>query len=144
MKKRRGDDKMNIALIAHDKKKDAMVKFVVRHEQVLMMHDIYTTGTTGRRIEDVSGLKVSKLLSGPLGGDQQIGSLVATDKIDLVVFLRDPLTAQPHEPDVQALLRICDVNGVPLATNITSAELLLEIMTTDRDWTEIRTRYYHK
>lgn len=135
---------MNIALIAHDKKKDAMVKFVVRHEQVLKMHDLYTTGTTGRRIEDVSGLKVNRLLSGPLGGDQQIGSLVATDKIDLVVFLRDPLTAQPHEPDVQALLRICDVNGIPLATNITSAELLLEIMTTDRDWTEIRTRYYHK
>jgi methylglyoxal synthase len=135
---------MNIALIAHDKKKDAMVKFVVRHEQVLKMHDLYTTGTTGRRIEDVSGLKVNRLLSGPLGGDQQIGSLVATDKIDLVVFLRDPLTAQPHEPDVQALLRICDVNGIPLATNITSAELLLEVMTTDRDWTEIRTRYYHK
>lgn len=135
---------MNIALIAHDKKKDAMVKFVVRHEQVLKMHDIYTTGTTGRRIEDVSGLKVNKLLSGPLGGDQQIGSLVATDKIDVVIFLRDPLTAQPHEPDVQALLRICDVNGIPLATNITSAELLLEIMTTDRDWTEIRRRYYHK
>jgi len=135
---------MNIALIAHDKKKDAMVKFVVRHEQVLKMHEIYTTGTTGRRIEDVSGLKVKKLLSGPLGGDQQIGSLVATDKIDLVIFLRDPLTAQPHEPDVQALLRICDVNGIPLATNITSAELLLEIMTTDRDWTEIRERYYHK
>ncbi len=135
---------MNIALIAHDKKKDAMVKFVVRHEQVLKMHEIYTTGTTGRRIEDVSGLKVQKLLSGPLGGDQQIGSLVATDKIDLVIFLRDPLTAQPHEPDVQALLRICDVNGIPLATNITSAELLLEIMTTDRDWTEIRQRYYHK
>lgn len=135
---------MNIALIAHDKKKDAMVKFVVRHEQVLKMHDIYTTGTTGRRIEDVSGLKVNKLLSGPLGGDQQIGSLVATDKIDLVIFLRDPLTAQPHEPDVQALLRICDVNGIPLATNITSAELLLEVMTTERDWTEIRQRYYHK
>lgn len=135
---------MNIALIAHDKKKDAMVKFVVRHEQVLKLHDIYTTGTTGRRIEDVSGLKVNRLLSGPLGGDQQIGSLVATDKIDLVVFLRDPLTAQPHEPDVQALLRICDVNGIPLATNITSAELLLEVMTTERDWTEIRQRYYHK
>jgi methylglyoxal synthase len=135
---------MNIALIAHDKKKDAMVKFVVRHEQILKMHDIYTTGTTGRRIEDVSGLKVNKLLSGPLGGDQQIGSLVATDKIDLVIFLRDPLTAQPHEPDVQALLRICDVNGIPLATNITSAELLLEVMTTERDWTEIRQRYYHK
>ncbi len=135
---------MNIALIAHDKKKDAMVKFVVRHEQVLKMHEIYTTGTTGRRIEDVSGLKVNRLLSGPLGGDQQIGSLVATDKIDLVIFLRDPLTAQPHEPDVQALLRICDVNGIPLATNITSAELMLEIMTTDRDWTEIRRRYYHK
>lgn len=135
---------MNIALIAHDKKKDAMVKFVVRHEQVLKMHDIYTTGTTGIRIEDVSGLKVNKLLSGPLGGDQQMGSLVATDKIDLVIFLRDPLTAQPHEPDVQALLRICDVNGIPLATNITSAELMLEIMTTDRDWTEIRSRYYHK
>lgn len=135
---------MNIALIAHDKKKDAMVKFVVRHEQILKMHAIYTTGTTGRRIEDVSGLKVNRLLSGPLGGDQQIGSLVATDKIDLVIFLRDPLTAQPHEPDVQALLRICDVNGIPLATNITSAELLLEVMTTDRDWTEIRRRYYHK
>ncbi|MBN2898574.1 MAG: methylglyoxal synthase [Clostridia bacterium] len=135
---------MNIALIAHDKKKDAMVKFVVRHEQILKMHEIFTTGTTGRRIEDVSGLKVNRLLSGPLGGDQQIGSLVATDKIDLVIFLRDPLTAQPHEPDVQALLRICDVNGIPLATNITSAELLLEVMTTDRDWTEIRKRYYHK
>lgn len=133
---------MNIALIAHDKKKDDMVKFVVRNLSKLASHDLFSTGTTGKRIEDVTDLKINKLLSGPYGGDQQIGSLVATDKIDLVIFLRDPLTAQPHEPDVLALLRICDVHGIPLATNITSAELLLDKMLMDVDWKIIKERYY--
>ena len=133
---------LNIALIAHDKKKDDMVKFVVRNSGKLINHNLFSTGTTGKRIEDVTELKINKLLSGPYGGDQQIGALVATDKIDLVIFLRDPLTAQPHEPDVLALLRICDVHGIPLATNITSAELLLDKMMLDGDWKIIKELYY--
>lgn len=119
---------MQIALIAHDKKKDEMVRFAVKYKDVLIKHELFSTGTTGKRIFDVTGLPVKRFLSGPIGGDQQIGALVAEDVIDLVVFLRDPLTAQPHEPDVQALLRICDVHRVPLATNIISAELLLQAM----------------
>lgn len=119
---------MQIALIAHDKKKDEMVRFAVKYKEVLIKHDLFSTGTTGKRIFDVTGLPVRRFLSGPIGGDQQIGALVAEDVVDLVVFLRDPLTAQPHEPDVQALLRICDVHRVPLATNIISAELLLQAM----------------
>ena len=107
-----------------------------------MEHNLFSTGTTGKRIEDVTQLKINKLLSGPYGGDQQIGALVATDKIDLVIFLRDPLTAQPHEPDILALLRICDVHGIPLATNITSAELLLDKMLSDSEWKIIKERYY--
>jgi len=137
-----GGDKLNIALIAHDKKKDDIVKFVVRNSSKLMEHNLFSTGTTGKRIEDVTQLKINKLLSGPYGGDQQIGALVATDKIDLVIFLRDPLTAQPHEPDILALLRICDVHGIPLATNITSAELLLDKMLSDSEWKIIKERYY--
>ncbi len=119
---------MQIALIAHDKKKDEMVRFAVKYKDILEKHDLCSTGTTGKRINDVTGLPVQRFLSGPLGGDQQIGAKVAEDIVDLVIFLRDPLTAQPHEPDVQALLRICDVHRVPLATNIISAELLLQIM----------------
>jgi methylglyoxal synthase len=119
---------MQIALIAHDKKKDEMVRFAVKYKEVLIQHELVSTGTTGKRIHDVTNLEVRRMLSGPIGGDQQIGALVAEDLVDLVIFLRDPLTAQPHEPDVQALLRICDVHRVPLATNIISAELLLQAM----------------
>ena len=133
---------MQIALIAHDKKKDEMVRFAVKYKDVLIKHDLFSTGTTGKRINDVTGLPVKRFLSGPLGGDQQVGALVAEDVADLVIFLRDPLTAQPHEPDVQALLRICDVHRVPLATNIISAELLLQIMdSTDIDRRALKKEY---
>lgn len=119
---------MKIALIAHDSKKDEMVNFVIAYKHIFDVHDIYTTGTTGTRIMMESQVKVNRLQSGPLGGDQQIGSMVATNEIDLVIFLRDPLVAQPHEPDITALLRLCDVQCIPLATNIATAELLIKSM----------------
>lgn len=117
---------MNIALVAHDKKKDEMVQFVIDHTDFLSGCKIYTTGTTGLRIQEATGLDVNRLLSGPIGGDQQIGALAATEQLDLIIFLRDPLTAQPHEPDILALLRICDVHNIPLATNTKTAHRLIE------------------
>lgn len=116
---------MNIAFIAHDKKKDDMIAFVQKHKEEVKKHKLYATGTTGKLISEIVGLDVHRFLSGPLGGDQQIGGAVAAGDIDMVIFLRDPLTAQPHEPDVTALLRICDVHNVPLATNMGSAEILI-------------------
>lgn len=114
-----------IALIAHDKKKDGMLEFALKHQSVFAKCHLIATGTTGRRITEATGLPVECVQSGPYGGDQQIGALVASDRIDLVIFLRDPLTAQPHEPDVTALLRVCDVHNVPLATNLATAEFLV-------------------
>ncbi|MBL4935213.1 methylglyoxal synthase [Clostridium sp. YIM B02515] len=119
---------MKIALIAHDKKKDDIVEFVTRYRDIFKEHELYATGTTGRLICEIVGLKVHRFLSGPLGGDQQIGAKLAEGEIDFVIFLRDPLTAQPHEPDVSALLRICDVHHVPLATNIGSAEVFIKAL----------------
>ena len=116
---------MNIALIAHDKKKDDMIKLALAYRNILKNHNLYATGTTGKRIMEETGLKVTRFKSGPLGGDQQIGALVSEDKIDMVIFLRDPLTPQPHEPDVSALIRLSDVYEIPLATNIGTGELLL-------------------
>ncbi|MBO2519495.1 MAG: methylglyoxal synthase [Firmicutes bacterium] len=116
---------MRIALIAHDKKKAEMIEFVKEYREVLAQYELVATGTTGKLIQQETGLPVERMLSGPLGGDQQIGGRVASETIDAVIFLRDPLTAQPHEPDITALLRVCDVHNVPLATNRTSAELLL-------------------
>jgi methylglyoxal synthase len=116
---------MRLALIAHDKKKPEMVSFVTEHVGILSNHDCIATGTTGGRLNDETGLTVEPLESGPLGGDLMIGSEVASGDCSAVVFFRDPMTAQPHEPDVSALLRICDVHGIPLATNRASAEALL-------------------
>lgn len=116
---------MRVALIAHDKKKDSMIKLAIKYEGVLQKHELFATGTTGKLIMENTNLQIKRMKSGPLGGDQQIGSMVAEQQLDLVVFLRDPLTAQPHEPDVTALLRLCDVFSIPLATNITSAEIML-------------------
>jgi methylglyoxal synthase len=116
---------MNIALIAHDKKKPEIVELVLRHKETLKQHNLFATGTTGKRIEEETGLDIHRFKSGPLGGDQQIGAYVSDGKIDLVIFIRDPLTAQPHEPDISALLRLCDVYEIPLATNIGSAEPIL-------------------
>ncbi|MBM7840183.1 methylglyoxal synthase [Alkalihalobacillus xiaoxiensis] len=117
---------MKIALIAHDKKKKSMVDFCIAYEPILSVHELYGTGTTGTRIMEATALTVKRFKSGPLGGDQQIGALVAENEFDLIIFLRDPLTAQPHEPDVTALIRLCDVQEVPLATNLGTAEILIK------------------
>lgn len=117
---------MKIALIAHDKKKDNMIDLAIKYKDTLAQHELYATGTTGTLVMGETGLAIKRMKSGPLGGDQQIGSMVAEGKLDLIIFLRDPLTSQPHEPDVSALLRLCDVQSIPLATNVKSAEIMLE------------------
>ncbi|MBQ8407551.1 MAG: methylglyoxal synthase [Clostridia bacterium] len=119
---------MRIALIAHDKKKNEIIELAKTYKDVLAGHELYATGTTGTLIMGETGLPIHRMKSGPLGGDQQIGAMVAEGKIDLIIFLRDPLTAQPHEPDVSALLRLSDVQSIPLATNAGSATVMLESM----------------
>ncbi len=115
-----------IALIAHDEKKDDMVDFVKNHLELLEDCNLIATGTTGKIINEKTNLKVKRMASGPLGGDQMIGAEIAQDKLDCVIFLRDPLTSHPHEPDITGLLRVCDVHNVPLATNLKTADLVLE------------------
>ena len=117
---------MNIALIAHDKKKSTMIELAVKFKDVLSKHTLYATGTTGTLIMGETALPIKRMKSGPLGGDQQIGAMLADGELGLIIFLRDPLTAQPHEPDVSALLRLCDVQKIPLATNASSAMIMLE------------------
>ncbi|WP_067935301.1 methylglyoxal synthase [Alicyclobacillus kakegawensis] len=119
---------MNIALIAHDAKKEQLVNFAVAYQHIFAQHTLFATGTTGRRIMDATGLHIQRVLSGPYGGDQQIGAKIAEDAMDLVIFLRDPLTAQPHEPDITALLRLCDVHDIPVATNLATAEALMRAL----------------
>ena len=119
---------MKIALIAHDKKKDEIIELAKKYKDVLALHELYATGTTGTLIMGETGLAIHRMRSGPLGGDQQIGAMLADGNMDLVIFLRDPLTAQPHEPDVSALLRLCDVQKIPLATNANSATVMLEAL----------------
>lgn len=117
---------MKIALIAHDKKKNEIIELAKAYKDVLGDHELYATGTTGTLIMGETGLSIHRMKSGPLGGDQQIGAMVAEGKIDLIIFLRDPLTAQPHEPDVSALIRLSDVQSIPLATNAGSAKIMFE------------------
>jgi methylglyoxal synthase len=132
------EGKMNISLIAHDRKKDEMVHFAIAFEHVLSKHKLYATGTTGQRIMAQTNLSIQLFLSGPLGGDQQIGAMIAQNEMDLVIFLRDPLMAQPHEPDIIALLRLCDVHSIPLATNLGTAEILIRALDRgDFAWREI-------
>ncbi len=118
---------MEIALIAHDGKKPEMVAFIMNHKKILQQKNIQliATGTTGKYVEE-TGLKVKKLLSGPLGGDAQIAARVAEGKTQMVIFFRDPLDKHPHEPDISMLMRLCDVHNVPLATNPATAELLFK------------------
>jgi methylglyoxal synthase len=116
---------MNIALIAHDNKKNDLVQFVTAYQTIFSEHNLFATGTTGSRISEATGLTITRFQSGPLGGDQQIGAMIAKNKMDVIFFFRDPLTAQPHEPDVTALVRLCDVYSIPLATNMGTAELLI-------------------
>ncbi|TGB04551.1 methylglyoxal synthase [Halobacillus salinus] len=130
---------MNIALIAHDEKKKDMVQFATAYQAILEKHSLFATGTTGERIADSTGLNVHRFLSGPLGGDQQIGAKIAEDDMDIIIFFRDPLTAQPHEPDISALLRLCDVHQIPLATNLAGAEIVIRALDRgDFDWRNIQ------
>ena len=117
--------KKRIALVAHDNKKRDLIEWARHNRELLSLHEIYATGTTGKLLEHELNISVTKLLSGPLGGDQQIGAQIAEQKVLAVIFFRDPLTAQPHEPDVSALMRICDVHNIPLATNLAAAEAAL-------------------
>lgn len=116
---------MRIALIAHDHKKDDIVALATEFKATLSAHVLMATGTTGGRLRDEVGLDVERLLSGPQGGDLQIGARLAMGGVDMVIFLRDPMTPQPHEPDINALVRACDVHNVPCATNVASARLLI-------------------
>ena len=116
---------MIIALIAHDRQKDEMQEFCRRHRTVLARFDLIATGTTGERIVEATGLPVQRYLSGPLGGDAQIAARIAQKEVAAVIFLVDPLYAHPHEPDIQGLLRVCNVHNVPLATNLATADLVL-------------------
>ncbi|MBB3194637.1 methylglyoxal synthase [Roseateles terrae] len=117
--------RLRIALIAHDGKKDEMVMLATEFAGLLKQCELVATGTTGSRLQAEVGLEVERMLSGPHGGDLQIGARLAVGGVDAVVFLRDPMTPQPHEPDINALVRACDVHDVPCATNVSSARLLL-------------------
>ena len=119
---------MRIALIAHDKKKPELLEIAKRYKDILAEHELFATGTTGTLIMGETKLDIYRYKSGPEGGDQQIGAMLANGELDLIIFLRDPLTAQPHEPDVSALLRLCDVQKIPLATNASSAKIMLEAL----------------
>ncbi len=120
---------MQIALISHDGKKAEMVSFVLRNKALFEGIKLVGTGTTGGHIEN-AGFTIEKLLSGPIGGDAQIAAMAAVGEIDAVIFFRDPLDKHPHEPDVQMLMRLCDVHNIPLATNPATAQYLLEGMVT--------------
>ena len=118
-------DRPRIALIAHDRMKDRMVALAQEFTAVLARHRLVATGTTGSRLRNEVGLDVECVLSGPVGGDLQIGARIATGEVQMVIFLRDPMTPQPHEPDINALVRACDVHDVACATNTATARLLL-------------------
>lgn len=129
---------MNIGLIAHDSKKKLMQNFCIAYRGILNKNELYATGTTGRLIEEVTNLNVHKYLAGRLGGGQQLGSQIEHNQIDLVIFLRDPLTPKSHEPDVNDVVRLCDMHNIPLATNVATAELLIRALDRgDLDWREM-------
>ena len=129
---------MNIGLIAHDSKKTLMQNFCIAYRGILCRHELFATEITGRLVEEVTNLSIHKLLSGPLGGMQQLGSQIAQNDIDALIFLRDPMAPKPHEPNVNDVVRLCDVHNIPMATNLATAELLvLAIDRGDLDWREV-------
>ncbi len=129
---------MNIGLIAHDSKKKLIQNFCIAYRGILSKHELYATGTTGRLIEEATNLNVHKYLAGHLGGEQQMGSQIEHNEIDLVIFLREPLKPKGHEPDVNNVVRLCDIHNIPLATNLATAELLIKALERgDLDWREI-------
>ena len=129
---------MNIALIAHDAKKELMTQFCIAYCGILSRHSLGATGTTGQIISEATGLKITKLLGGSQGGDQQIGARIACNEIDLLLLFRDPLNPKPGEPSDANLVRLCDVHDIPVATNIATAEALIHALERgDLDWREI-------
>lgn len=129
---------MNIALIAHDTKKELMVQFCIAYCGVLSKHNLCATGTTGKMVAEATGLNVQRYLSGSQGGDQQIAARISCNEIDLLLFFRDPISVKPHEPDDMNLLRLCDVHNIPVATNIATAEALIHALEQgDLDWRDI-------
>ena len=129
---------MNLGLIAHDSKKTLMQNFCIAYRGILSRHSLYATGTTGRLIEEVTNLSVHKYLAGPLGGKQQLGAQIAQNDIDALIFLRDPTDAKPHEPDVNDVIKLCDMHNIPMASNLATAELIvLALDRGDLDWREM-------
>lgn len=129
---------MNIALIAHDEKKELMVQFCIAYCGILSRHNLCSTGTTGKMVSEATGLNIMKFLGGAQGGDQQISARIAYDEIDMLLFFRDPLHPKGNEPNDINLLRLCDVHNVPVATNIATAEVLIHgLERGDLDWRNI-------
>lgn len=129
---------MNIALIAHDEKKELMVQFCIAYCGLLSRHKLCATGTTGKMVSETTGLEIQKFLGGSQGGDQQIASRIACNEIDMLLFFRDPLNNKPHEPNDMSLLRLCDMHNIPVATNIATAEVLIHgLERGDLDWRNI-------
>jgi methylglyoxal synthase len=129
---------LNIALIAHDTKKELMVQFCIAYCGVLSKHNLCATGTTGKMVVEATGLNVQHYLSGSQGGDQQIAARISCNEIDLLLFFRDPISVNPHEPNDMNLLRLCDVHNIPVATNIATAEALIHALERgDLDWRDI-------
>ena len=129
---------MNIGLVAHDAKKKLMQNFCIAYRGILNGHDLFSTGTTGRLIEEVTNLNIHKYLAGHLGGAQQLGSQIEHNQMDMVIFLRDPLTPKSHEPDVNSIIELCDTHNIPLATNLATAEMLVKALDRgDLDWRDL-------
>ncbi len=129
---------MNIALLAHDSKKELMVQFCIAYCGILSQHNLYATGTTGKLVAEATGLPIVRFLSGAQGGDQQIGSHIACNEIDLLLMFRDPIAAKENEPNEFNLLRLCDVHNIPVATNIATGEVLIHgLERGDLDWRNI-------
>lgn len=126
---------MNIALIAHDSKKELMVQFCIAYCGILNRHNLCATGTTGKLVAEATGLQITRYLSGMQGGDQQISARIACDEIDLLLYFRDPLTVKANEPNEADMLRLCDMRNIPVATNIATAEVLIHGLDRgDLDW----------
>lgn len=134
----KGGKVLNIGFIAHDAKKKLMQNFCVAYRGILVNHNLFATGTTGRLIEEAANVPVHKFLAGHLGGEQQLCAQIENNQMDLVIFLRDPLTPKSHEPNINEAIRLCDIHNIPLASNVATAELLIKSLDRgDMEWREM-------